>query len=127
MLREERWPVAEFVAVCRLEEVPVGETRQFRVNGREIAVARVSERRCYAIGGRCTHLRGPLGKGTLEGETLTCPWHGSQFDVTSGRLVRWVQEPAWLRVMADLIPAFMRRSVASYEVRVEEGRVLVKL
>jgi nitrite reductase/ring-hydroxylating ferredoxin subunit len=47
--------------------------------------------------------------------------------VTSGRLVRWVQEPAWLRVMAGLIPAFMRRSVASYEVRVEDGRVLVKL
>jgi nitrite reductase/ring-hydroxylating ferredoxin subunit len=68
-----------------------------------------------------------LGKGTLEGEALTCPWHGSQFNVTSGRLVRWVQEPAWLRLMSGLIPAFMRRSVASYEVRVEDGRVLVKL
>ena len=119
--------MAEFVAVCRLEEVPVGEARQFKVNGREIAVARVAETGCYAIGGRGTHLRGPLGKGTLEGEKLACPWHGSQFDVTSGRLVRWVQEPAWLRVMAGLIPAFMRRSVASYEVRVEDGQVLVKL
>ncbi len=119
--------MAEFVAVCRLEEVPVGEARQFKVNGKEIAVARVSESGCYAIGGRCTHVRGPLGKGTLEGEALTCPWHGSQFDVTSGRLVRWVQEPGWLRVIAGLIPAFMRRSVASYEVRVEEGQVLVKL
>ncbi len=119
--------MAEFVAVCRLEEVPVGEARQFKVNGKEIAVARVAESGCYVIGGRCTHIRGPLGKGKLEGETLTCPWHGSQFDVTSGRLVRWVQEPAWLRVIAGLIPAFMRRSVASYEVRVEDGQVLVKL
>ncbi len=118
--------MAEFVPVCRLDEVPVGEVRQFKVGGREIALARVGESGCYAIGGRCTHLRGPLGKGTLEGETLTCPWHGSQFNVTSGKLLRWVQEPAWLRVMAGLIPAFLRRDVASYEVRVEDGQVLVK-
>ena len=118
--------MAEFVPVCRLDEVPVGEVRQFKLDGREIALARVAESGCYAIGGRCTHLRGPLGKGTLEGETLTCPWHGSQFNVTSGKLLRWVQEPAWLRVMAGLIPAFLRRDVPSYEVRVEDGQVLVK-
>jgi hypothetical protein len=46
--------------------------------------------------------------------------------VTSGRLVRWVQEPAWMRVVAGLVPAFMRRGVPSYEVRVEDGQVLVK-
>ncbi len=40
--------------------------------------------------------------------------------------MRWVQEPAWLRVMAGLIPAFLRRDVPSYEVRVEDGQVLVK-
>ena len=118
--------MAEFVPVCRLDEVPVGEVRQFKLDGREIALARVGEGECYAVGGRCTHLRAALGKGTLEGETLTCPWHGSQFDVTSGKLLRWVQEPAWLRVMAGLIPAFMRRDVPSYEVRVEDGQVLVK-
>ena len=59
-----------------------------------------------------------MGKGTLEGTTLTCPWHGSQFNVTSGRLVRWVQEPAWMRAVAGLVPAFMRRNLPSYEVRV---------
>ncbi len=118
--------MAEFVAVCGLDEVPVGEVRQFKVGGREIALARVAEGECYAVGGRCTHLRGPLGKGTLGGETLTCPWHGSQFDVTSGKLVRWVQEPALIRLLAGLVPAFMRRGVPSYEVRVEDGQVLVK-
>ncbi len=119
--------MAEFVPVCRLDEITAGEARQFKLEGREIALARLSEGACYAVGGRCTHLRGPLGKGTLDGTTLTCPWHGSQFDVTSGKLLRWVQEPAWLRIMAGLIPAFMRRSVASYEVRVEDGQVLVKV
>ncbi len=119
--------MSEFVAVCRLDEIPAGEARQFKFGGWEIALARLAVGACYAVGGRCTHLRGPLGKGAMQGSTLTCPWHGSQFDVTSGRLLRWVQEPAWLRVVAGLIPAFMRRSVASYEVRVEDGQVLVKV
>jgi nitrite reductase/ring-hydroxylating ferredoxin subunit len=119
--------LAEFVSVCRLDEVPVGEVRQFRVGGKEIALARVAEGECYAVGGRCTHLRAPLGKGALEGTTLTCPWHGSQFDVASGRLVRWVQEPAWMRAAAGLVPAFMRRNLPSYEARVENGQVLVKV
>ncbi len=118
--------MAELVQVCRLDEIPVGEARHFKVGGREIALARVAEGECHAIGGRCTHLRGPLGKGRLEGTTLTCPWHGSQFDVTSGKLVRWVQEPVLMRLLAGLVPAFMRRNVPSYEVRVEDGQVLVK-
>ncbi len=102
--------MAEFIPVCKLDEIPVGETRQFKVGGREIALARVASGECYALGGRCTHLLGPMGKGTLEGTTLTCPWHGSQFDVTSGRLVRWVQEPAWMRAVAR---AWARRERAS--------------
>ena len=119
--------MSEFVAVCRLEEIPVGEARQFKVGGKEIALARVVGGGCYAVGGRCTHLRAQMGKGALGDTILTCPWHGSQFDVTSGKLKRWVQKPAWLRMVAGLIPKFMRRDLATYEVRVEDGQVLVKV
>ena len=43
--------MAEFIPVCRLDEIPVGEPRQFRVGGREIALARVADGECYALGG----------------------------------------------------------------------------
>ena len=119
--------MSDFVAVCRLEELPMGEARQFKVGGKEIALARVVDGGCYAVGGRCTHLRAQLGKGALEDTTLTCPWHGSQFNVTSGKLIRWVQEPAWMRVVAGLVPTFMRRDLPIHEVRVEDGQVLVKI
>ncbi|MFQ5514028.1 MAG: Rieske (2Fe-2S) protein [Myxococcota bacterium] len=119
--------MAEFVPVCKLDEIPVGEVRQLKVGNREIALARVAGGECYAIGGRCTHLRAPMGEGTLEGMTLTCPWHGSQFNVTSGRLVLWVQKPPWMRAVARLIPPFMRRNLPTYEVRIEDGRVFVKM
>jgi nitrite reductase/ring-hydroxylating ferredoxin subunit len=119
--------MSEFVPVCKVDDVPAGEARQFEVNGTEIALAHVQEGDCYAIGGRCTHLRARLGKGKLEGTVLTCPWHGSQFEVTSGKLLRWVQEPPFYRILAGLVPPFLRRGVPSYEVKVEDGQVLVKI
>ena len=39
----------------------------------------------YALEGICPHQGGPLGKGQLNGCIITCPWHGWQFDVTSGQ------------------------------------------
>ncbi len=65
----------------------------------------------YAIDNRCTHVGGPLGEGAVEGKVVTCPWHGSRFDITTGEVVG---PPA-------------KRSVASYPVRVEGREILVEL
>jgi nitrite reductase/ring-hydroxylating ferredoxin subunit len=48
-----------------------------------VAVYHVGER-FYATSNTCTHADGPLNEGDLEGTVITCPWHGSCFDVTSG-------------------------------------------
>jgi len=52
-----------------------------------VAVFRVGDRLC-AIQSRCPHRGGPLDQGQLEGTILTCPWHGAQFDVCTGALLR---------------------------------------
>jgi uncharacterized protein YbjT (DUF2867 family)/nitrite reductase/ring-hydroxylating ferredoxin subunit len=36
----------------------------------------------------CTHRRGPLSEGTLDGSTVTCPLHGAQFNVWTGAVLR---------------------------------------
>jgi nitrite reductase/ring-hydroxylating ferredoxin subunit len=41
----------------------------------------------YAIDSTCTHMGGPLCQGTLNGDVVQCPWHGSRFDVKSGAVV----------------------------------------
>jgi len=41
----------------------------------------------YAIDSTCTHMGGPLCQGTLRGDVVQCPWHGSRFDVKSGKVV----------------------------------------
>jgi len=37
---------------------------------------------------KCTHLGGPLNEGSINGSTVTCPWHGAQFKVCSGAVLR---------------------------------------
>ena len=42
----------------------------------------------YATQNECTHKRGPLSEGELDGSTVTCPYHGAQFDVCTGKVLR---------------------------------------
>ena len=57
---------------------------QFR--GKSYALFKVGKR-FYCIDGKCTHVGGPLCQGFVDGKIVTCPWHGSKFDVTTGKVV----------------------------------------
>jgi nitrite reductase/ring-hydroxylating ferredoxin subunit len=67
----------------RVSDVPPGHGLQ--VGG--LAVFNVGGRFC-ATEARCSHRQGPLAEGTLDGSVVTCPWHGSQFDVCTGVVLR---------------------------------------
>ena len=75
---------AEFRNVGRVEDIPPGTIRPFTVDEQEIAVANVGGE-FFATQQHCLHLSGPLGEGRLEGKKLSCPWHGWQYDVTTGK------------------------------------------
>ena len=53
----------------------------------DVAVFNVDGVFC-ATQAKCTHKQGPLNEGTLEGSTVTCPWHGTQFDARTGAVLR---------------------------------------
>jgi len=76
-----------FQRAARRDDVPASQIREFNVNGISIAVAHV-DGKFFAINSVCLHHGGPLGEGELEGNTVTCPWHGWQYDVTTGRLTQ---------------------------------------
>ncbi|MBZ5539438.1 MAG: Rieske 2Fe-2S domain-containing protein [Acidobacteriia bacterium] len=76
--------------VAKVAEIPAGTIREFQVEGKAIALANVGGK-FHAINNSCLHRGGPLGGGVLEGQVVTCPWHGWQFDVTSGKVM---QNPA---------------------------------
>ena len=76
-----------FVKLCDKNTLPVGELKAFKIKGHEILVVNVGDK-IFCLDARCTHAGSPLAEGTLNGEVLTCPWHYSQFDVTSGMVLR---------------------------------------
>lgn len=118
--------VYTFVPVCRSDELAEGEVRQLKARGKEVAVGRLEGGQLFAVGGRCSHMFARLGKGTLHGALLECPWHGAQFDVTDGCVAKWAQRPLALKLIYDAtLPAFMKRSIPTYQVKEENGDVLV--
>jgi nitrite reductase/ring-hydroxylating ferredoxin subunit len=75
--------MAEFITVGKADDVPEGEMRQFQVGGDDIAVANVAGD-LHAFSDVCTHMQCSLVEGDLEGTTVTCMCHGSQFNVITG-------------------------------------------
>lgn len=78
--------MGEFVRVAGTEDVKPGHGIVAEVNGKTVAVFNVNGE-FRAIDNTCLHRGGPLGEGDLEGNVVTCPWHGWQFDVTTGACV----------------------------------------
>ena len=74
-----------FLRAARKDEIPAGSIREFQVNGTTLAIANVGGS-FHAIDNTCLHRGGPLGQGELEDSVVTCPWHGWQYDVTTGKV-----------------------------------------
>jgi len=70
--------------VAAQDDVPEGTGCELAAGGRVVALYHV-EGEFHALDGVCPHAGGPLGKGELNGSVVTCPWHGWQFDVGTGR------------------------------------------
>jgi nitrite reductase/ring-hydroxylating ferredoxin subunit len=74
-----------FVPVARVDEIPLGRSTLAEHGGLAVAVFNAGGGRFYATGPTCPHEDGPLSEGWLEGDAVVCPWHGFDFDVTTGR------------------------------------------
>jgi nitrite reductase/ring-hydroxylating ferredoxin subunit/uncharacterized membrane protein len=63
-----------------------GDKKKVQVAGTDVVILRHRGRVC-ALAEHCSHLGGPLSEGTLTENGIVCPWHGSEFDVTNGRVI----------------------------------------
>ena len=76
-----------FVRAARTVDVPEGTIHEVQVEGKTVALANVVGKFC-AIDNSCLHRGGPLGQGSLQDKIVTCPWHGWEYDVTTGKVVQ---------------------------------------
>lgn len=72
------------IEVAKVSEIATGSAKQVEVDGEPIAIFNV-EGQFYAIHDTCTHAGASLAEGSVEGGTVTCPWHGAQFDLKTGK------------------------------------------
>ena len=105
------------VKVAETSEIPLGQMKPVKLAEKEVLIANVNNI-YYAIGNICTHMGGDLSKGTLEGNTVTCPKHKSKFDVTTGKVISGPKVPL-------IHPKIKDEPV--YAVKVEGKDILVEL
>jgi len=115
--------MSNFTEVARIEELKSGTMKAVNVAGRQILLARVGDK-YYAVDNLCPHMKGNLSQGKLEGTVITCPLHGSQFDISNGQVVRWLKGGLMSKLGSALK---MSRALTVYNVKVEDGRVLVEV
>ncbi len=101
--------MSQWVDVASEAEFGTGDFRVVEVEGVLVAVFRLDDG-FHAIEDLCTHDGGTLTGGCIEGEEIVCPRHGARFSIRTGA------------VLAP--PAY--EPIASFPVRVEQGRVQVR-
>jgi nitrite reductase/ring-hydroxylating ferredoxin subunit len=100
-------PEHEWKPVADEADLEGAAMKRVEIDGEPALVTRAANGRVCAIAARCSHLGGPLDEGERDGDVVTCPWHGSQFDVCTGEVVAG--------------PAVFPQPV--YESRVSAGRI----
>lgn len=111
--------------------IEAGKTGEFKdgmkkvlVGGKEILLARV-EGKYYAVGNRCPHMGGDLAMGQLNGTVVTCPRHGSQFDITDGHNIRWMKGSGLFSAVGKALKH--PRPLPTYNVRVDGDAILIEV
>ncbi|MCJ7658276.1 MAG: non-heme iron oxygenase ferredoxin subunit [Anaerolineales bacterium] len=100
----------EFVEIGHENEIENGERIFVEIDGRPIVVFNIAGE-LFAISDLCTHDDGPLGDGVVQGHEVSCPRHGANFDVRTGK--------------ALTLPAIV--DIPTYPLRVINGRVEIGL
>ncbi len=85
-------PPDGYEVVLHKDALQPGQAIEVIIAGKAIAVSNV-DGTFHACSNTCPHAEGPLGEGQLEGSTLTCPYHGWQFDVTTGACLTSPDDP----------------------------------
>jgi nitrite reductase/ring-hydroxylating ferredoxin subunit/uncharacterized membrane protein len=70
-----------------LHDIPEGGPTKLKAGINELAVVREGDR-ILAVHAQCAHAGGPLAEGSLVGDAIECPWHGSRYRLADGHVVR---------------------------------------
>jgi NAD(P)H-dependent nitrite reductase small subunit len=77
--------MGKFVKVARKTEITEQSAKLVQIEDKRIALFNLGGQ-FYALDDTCPHADGPLSEGSIEGEDIECPWHGSRFNIKTGEV-----------------------------------------
>jgi len=98
----------EFIEIGPTTDLPIGERLFVEIEGKPIVMFNIGGQ-IFSIADVCSHDDGPVGEGILEGFVITCPRHGAQFDIRTGKVVQ--------------MPAVV--DIPAYPIKVVNGMILL--
>lgn len=116
--------MSDLIEVCEINELSDGTMKLVSIKETDILLARVGEE-YFAVDNRCPHMGGKLSQGILEGTIVTCPKHGSQFNLRDGQVARWLKGSGLISKLGKIIKS--PRSIATYNVEVKDNKIWVKI
>ena len=99
-----------FRPIAKSDELEEGKGRPYEMDGHRIALVR-HEGKVYAIDDLCPHADASIAFGPVENGCIACPWHFAEFSLATGE------------VLSGPSP----RGIRTYEVREENGEVLIQI
>jgi len=98
------------ILVGKTSDIPSGKMSMVSIDGKDVLVTNV-DGNYYAMDDTCTHVGASLSEGSLDGSTVTCPWHGSTWDCKTGKMIAF---------------GVQLKDLYSYKVTVESDNVFVE-
>jgi 3-phenylpropionate/trans-cinnamate dioxygenase ferredoxin subunit len=96
----------EYLEIAPAGELSSGERLFVEIGGKPVVIFNIAGQ-YFSIADVCSHDEGPVGEGDLEGYNITCPRHGAQFDIRTGKVVQ--------------MPAVV--DIPAYPVQVRDGKI----
>jgi nitrite reductase/ring-hydroxylating ferredoxin subunit len=94
------------VKIAATADVSADKVLKTSANGQSLIVAKVGDKYC-AIANKCPHFGLPLARGKFENGVITCPFHGSKFEVCTGKSTEWVDS-----FVGIPMPDFAKKAIA---------------
>ena len=105
--------------VCNVLDVPEGKMKGFTVGSKYILIANI-DGNFYAVSAVCPHRGGYLPVGTLKKNILSCPVHGAEYDVTTGKLIKDVN------IEVKLATRSGAHDLSSYKILIKENSIYIR-
>jgi len=114
---------SSFAEVARIGDLENGQMKGYQVGDKKILLAKVNDK-WYAASDVCPHMKAKLSTGSLDGTAVTCPKHGSQFDLKDGHVVRWTDFSGIKLKLINVVRS--PRPLTVYPVEIDGARVMVR-